>query len=865
MILVRIFTLLLLSFLVNPCAGQLTPIFYSTVEESRLLQGQYYGRFIPRLLAEDLAGLLEQSGAGRFEARPVQGKPSKGIMLLLDSSLNLEEEEGRLTSDGKGLVILRAKYATGMSYAAYSWLMDLGFRFYLPGKNWTKIPSLATSSLTKRMSKKYQPAFRMRMFFASGGSYAVKGLDEQRQMERDWQEWYQRNRMGCAYIAIEGHAAERFNIENKELIRKDSLILAPVAGKRQYAVEGKLDPTYSRGVEVFGDWVLKQYENKQQGWPRYLPPRRYASADMGDGLNYCRTPDCLRRFRSVSDQAMTIVNHAADKIKQRYPNGGVSTLAYTDRADTSSIDAARNVHVMVVPTAFQSVGTASMLMKRWAAKTKNISQYDYLNIGVWSWDKPFFHLSDYQDYLRFVRKLGIEGMHYETSLSSMASGILQYCILRHLCDTGAKPMTVLSEFCRDNFGRASGPVWQLFQEWYDSDVHLKTNYDHPGFYGDELGRFFTLLDRADSLAKDNRIIRKRIHEIKGYLVYLCMYQELHNELASLEEFQTDSRKKINHIRQILEYTWSLYDTRIFHNTQLGDLYSAQLNENEQADWDFRSNPRFDKFSGKSDKAIDDMYPIYRKKYLPQAHPLISFGANEFRRFLPYSADSIRISSIDETAFTNFMYPLSLYSPGAATIRIRYKVAEPQKPDPNQDKVGMLCLEKKDYSLVQPKIIREKNSTGIMQFSIPAAGHYRLYLGQYQACPAEWIVYPGKTLFYHQKKSIPMNGIRLQEAQDSKAGYPNKYLAVPVSNGGEGTIRFSMMYPTSANQTNWLDFRGNEAELRQTDKLPFYETVLSIENPLPGIWYYSNKVFRWPPVLINTSPIYLFLKYPPGNR
>ena len=103
----------------------------------------------------------------------------------------------------------------------------------------------------------------MRMYSASGGTPLVKGLDENRKIEKDWGTWHQRNRMGCDYITIGGHIGEAFNIAHRKEIESDSNIVAPSKGKRIYKVSSKLDPTYKKGVDMFADWIVDGFKKEQ--------------------------------------------------------------------------------------------------------------------------------------------------------------------------------------------------------------------------------------------------------------------------------------------------------------------------------------------------------------------------------------------------------------------------------------------------------------------------------------------------------------------------------------------------------------------------------------------------------------------------
>lgn len=850
---------LLICFLGLPAQKLLaaeTPVYYTVVNMPKGLNPTYYAGFEPRLLAEDLAGLLEQATGNKFVPTAYTGQKGPGIYLLINPALKFSSTEaGQVEQIAGQSVTISARFLTGLSYAMYSWLQELGFRFYLPGDNWTKVPRLTNLFVLKK-KKIYQPAFRMRMFLASGGTYAMKGLDENKAMEADWRRWYRRNRMGCAYIIVDGHVGESFNIEHRKEIEEDPAILAPVNNARKYRVDGKLDPTHEKGVEMYSGWVAGNYKKQKSGWPDFLPPKTFASADAGDGLNYCHTDACKKAFRTVSDQSFYIVNQAARKVRALDPKGGVSTLAYTERADTPGIRIEPNVHIMVVPTAFQYVSSPNNLVQRWAKKSKQVSVYEYLNIGVWAWDKPFFHLSDYHKKLQWYKRMNLEGIHAEASWSGMSSGILQYMILRYLCEPYADLEKVMDEFCADNFGAAASPMKKLLKAWYDSEAHLKTNYDHPSFEADELGLFIQWMDEAQSAPglteKNTRILR----EMKAYLVYLCKYYELFGSLGEAKKFSANPDAKKNKAREILQYTWKMYDTRIFHNTQLNDMYKTLLDDPERGLWDYRKGLPLRNTADSWETVAEKEYLHYKNAYMESAGIPLAITDALLESFLPQRADSIRIQSMDETSFTHFGYALSFYSGGAGELQIRYRTGKIGKPGSN-DKVSVVSVEKEDYQWMQTEQLAEPNQKGLLRFKIPGKGRYKLYLAQYQSTPLEWVILPGNQLFYHTRKSIMMNGIRMQEPP-SEASYPNRHIAIwtPAEVLPKG-VSFSVLYHSSTNTSKFYLQDGQRLDI--ISQLPYFHTAA-----LPAgnrVIFYENDVYRWPPVIQGMPALYLYLKFP----
>jgi len=833
-------------------------IYYSPVDMPAALKTNYYGQFDTKIMAEDLAALLGQATGQSFTAIPYKQDADKGIFLLLDSTSTYSSNEtGMLESDGRNFIRIKARYTTGISYAMYSWLEELGFHFYLPGDEWTIIPPLRSVFNKNILKKTYKPYFRLRMFNASGGIFPVKGLDENSANEKDWKKWYMRNRMGCDYISIDGHIGEYFNIVHKKEIEQDPTILAPTNGKRQYNEEGKLDPTNKKGVALFSDWIVEESKINQKRMPSFLPFKKYYSVDAGDGLNYCHTPECESQFRSVSDQVFSIANETARKIKLSDERKGVSMLAYTERADTASISIASNVHVMVVPTAFQSVSTSTELMQRWAKKTKNISQYDFLNIGVWAYDEPFFNLYQYHNNLKFIKSLGIEGMSFETSLSKFASGIQQYFILKFLCDPYQSADALLDEFCNNNFEQAASPIKKLLKEWYFSNIHLNTGFDKSSFNEDELGRFVKYILDAEATAGISNAAKKRIEELKAYTIYLCKFYEMFTDLKNLQAFTENPSLRSDKAEELLTYTWQMYNSKIFHNTQLNDMLKKYVSDNRKQLWDFRKSDHYKGITDNAANVIKTQFEIIKKKYLPAA-VIFSPLTDEFLAAnVKYSADSIRISTIDELAFGNYNYAIQFYSSQPGLLKISYRADSSIKKTNNQNKIAIIGVESADYSFIKNDFIYKENSNGTITYHIPAKGRYKLYLSQYNATHISYIIYPGKKLFYLEKRTILMNGLSLQDNAD-KRSYPNKYLAFIAPSAD--SLYFSNLYWSCTNSIKLYSDSGKDIPVNSS-RQPFVNTAALSKHNRGRFIFFENSIFRWPPVLKNAYPCYFFLKYP----
>ncbi len=858
--LISAFCFLVISFISFAQANTIN-IWYTPVQKPSYVWDEYYYYFAPKDLAEDAAILLKACTGLNFEVMSYDGKSKTGIFLLLDSSKNnLANEAAIVNSDGKTFLNITGKYATGVSYALYTYLEKAGFKFYLPGQKWTTIPTIKNVYQNKAINNEtWKPYFKVRTCFLSAGMHWVKNLDPQSNNLKEWNTWYRRNRMGSEYIVLGGHIGEAFNSYHQKEIESDSMILAPMDdGKRRFDLSAKLNPTYDKGVNLFIDWVGKQFVSDNKIVPSYIPLKTYQSIDPGDGLNYCHSVECNKKFKSISDQVFTIANKAAVKFKNLYPNAGVNLYAYSERADTPSFKIENNIHVTIVASAFQDVGTPTALIKRWAKKTKHTSIYDYLNIGVWGKDHPCFNLDSYFNYLDFVKQQNIEGFEYEAGGSSMAAGLIQYFILKYLANPYTDVEKQFDIFCTDVFGNAAPPLKKMLQEWYFSNDKLGTTYEQVTFNEAELGRFFNYVQEAAATKGLTALQQERIFQLKAYVVYLAKYYELRADVGELYLNRNNPMYVRNKTEDLLRYTWMLYPTLIFHNIQLNDVLKYSCNDDAiNKKWDWAYSDIYKDITANASAKVEEEFTNAFSKYSHQAQPVYTDIKGLMTKAYKLRTDTIRIKMIDAASFTNYRRALEMYCEAPTSISIFYKALPQKILESKTNNIGFISLIKDDYSVQSEAFISPNKLEGTVNFNIPKAGNYKVFFAQHHVVDYEYTIIPRNSLFYINNSIIPMNGLQVMDNADVKNKI-NKQLAFYTGNAD--SINYSMIYADYGNYLHVYNYKGEQK-------------ILTINNPPSNMsfklntdekntfMYFTNDVFRWPPQFKTTPPYYFYLKYP----
>lgn len=827
-------------------------VYYTPASMPSSMRDNYYSVMEPEVLAKDAAFLLSRATGKPFSVRPFRGETA-GVFLILDPSLESHHPESGLLQRNEQAVVIRARYVTGLSYALYSWLHEVGFRFYMPTDVWNHIPTIQ-NLFTTAADTLYAPSFKLRMFGASGGNFAVEGLDSQQQFRADWFTFYRRNRMGSHYLRIDGHMGEKFNLAHREEIEKDPAILAPVEGIRKYALSGKLDPTYSKGVQLFVRFILNRFKQEQANHPAFLPFKKYMSVDPGDGLNYCETPACQKAFPTIADQMYYIARTTLEALQQENPLAGVSTLAYSARTDTPVAPIPPGIHTMVVPGAFQTVTTPAEMLQRWALKTNSFSQYDFLNIGVWAYDQPFFNLTSYAKHIHYLKRINADGISMESTQSSFASGIPTWFILQQYADSSLKPEDAIRILCKDMFENAAEPVEKIFRLFYFSEAHLKTQLDHPAFYADELGTLIHYTRQAAAVSGLSNLAQQRIFQLKGYIVYLCKFYELFHSIQHKEWMDKGVINRAAVADNLLKLVWQLYTYRILHSTQINDLLKKLSKQPEI--WNYRKHD-YACFKGNHQKTIEQAFDTLQKHYPYQLHAY-ELSDESLRSIATASADSLRFMTQDEEAFKNFMYAIPLYAPSALTITIKYTTGKNAITLNASKNYALMGIERDDYGFMQHHFVHRTMDSGTLTFHLPAAGHYKLFLAQYQSTPVQWIIYPGGSIFYLNKKTLPHHGILLQDEPSST--YDNAYMA--VLNPSALVPGYRLSHYSSKNTIKLYNFQGERIPVdeKQSPHVLTFNSKASSE-----MLYYTNTVRRWPPVFYHTEPYLFFLKRPGKNN
>ena len=153
------------------------------------------GDLDPKVLdaVKDMAFWLQKMSGRTYKLVEDNENRREGIRLQWLEKTKLQRAiEKQVSNDGQSFYLEIKNQqnalivATGKSSfinGIYTFLQELGFRWYMPGDAWTIIPR--KSDVQLNITKTVTPAFRNRLYAGSGGIGAIPGVDPSNTFKKD--------------------------------------------------------------------------------------------------------------------------------------------------------------------------------------------------------------------------------------------------------------------------------------------------------------------------------------------------------------------------------------------------------------------------------------------------------------------------------------------------------------------------------------------------------------------------------------------------------------------------------------------------------------------------------------------------------
>jgi len=492
--------------------------------------------------AADVAMLLNKAKPGsNFIATSYSSTPLSGIILSYDSTIT-DNLACRVQSDGNSFIKFSAAEDNGLCFGLYQYLQELGFRFYLPGTIWQTIPSI--SNIYKKIDSIYYSDFKYNGWFVSGG-HNNWIMDKDRDYNWDtyagdngysWSLYQRRNGMTGQY-RFTGHRGDITTGAYLNTLQNNPCYVANFNNSRVANSSSVPDINSTAAMNLWATTIETKFTatnnavlNNKTLYINQYRKLNYNYFNIGievpDGARWGNSTDmngCQGNgYPKASDQHFILSNYTAEKINSIYPGKHFQVYAYSRHADVPSTDIAinNNIDVQLVSEVYQIVTSPNGLRNRWYNRTKNISEYNYLNLSAWSGETPAFSLSNLKETVQLAKAKKSQGLVWEASPAKFASLPYLYAANKSLLANVAIDST-LQEFCNSMFGNASQTVFELLHFWVDSkNITNVTSNKYKIPY------LLNLLSKADVQTQNSAgIVKERLLELKAYMHYMIMYLE----------------------------------------------------------------------------------------------------------------------------------------------------------------------------------------------------------------------------------------------------------------------------------------------------------------------------------------------------
>ncbi len=525
--------------------------------------------YLEKISGAEFARQKELRGHGIFVGTASRLPSSTRTRLGIDENFGVEEI---LVHSSGGSLYLVGGSEKGVSHAVFTFLRELGCRWYFPGELWEELPR--NTSIRGAWDIREKPDFSLgRRIWYGFGAYPKN--------RRDLELWNRQNRMGGRGELRIGHTwaglkPERDFAEHPEWF-------ALVDGKRSHA-----KPCYSHPevVKRMTEYALAAAASG----------RKCVSVSAPDGLGFCECARCRDVFKGAkpydahrtlfakrpngpvvnitSETLFRAVNTAAKAVAEKHLDVTIACYAYSAYSHPPSFDLHPNVYIQTT-TAFRRTPLESNeQLAQFGAKAKRLGVREYYSVFQWDWDWPHPGKTSPEQLakdLRFFHANGVDAINAEASNNWAARGLGYYIAAQLLWDVDAKTKPLLADFYTRAFGPAARAMERYFVRWYGMSAAVS---DHPELPEqvppfekkidlDAMRGAFRDLDAATVATPASSRYRARVDAFRSYLHYLLLRHRL--ELAGKSG---DKDAIIAAIRAETEFGGRLNDTNLIHSRAL---------------------------------------------------------------------------------------------------------------------------------------------------------------------------------------------------------------------------------------------------------------------------------------------------------
>lgn len=277
--------------------------------------------------------------------------------------------------------------------------------------------------------------------------------------------------------------------------------------------------------------ILKQIED--------YPDCDTYSLSQNDWLNPCECKECkklIKRYGSQSGVLIWFVNQVADRVKKRYPNKYISTLAYQYTMPApKNIKPRDNVIIYLCDIEDCTLhdwdnckenAAFYKALREWSSLTKNIYVNDYVsNFMEYPLPVPNFHL--FQSKIKKCKELGCRGFRaYGSNMTPNGafSALKNYVLAQLLWNPYQNVDNLVNDFLRHYYESSAKYVreyYDLLQSKVGPDVHMHNfdSYKHKMYDDAFIKKVNTILTKAAKTA-NSEVVHNRVEDLQITPAYI---------------------------------------------------------------------------------------------------------------------------------------------------------------------------------------------------------------------------------------------------------------------------------------------------------------------------------------------------------
>ncbi|MDP2385438.1 MAG: T9SS type A sorting domain-containing protein [Bacteroidota bacterium] len=711
--------LLLLVSVFSVCKSQ--TIYYDGIEDPGVL---YYNEDSTlRETAIDLVGLFNKAlNVNTFSIAPLTDTSiTTGIFLKIDTNLLSTQRLQYCTavSDGINKITFIASSSNGVRFGVYSYLAELGFKFYSPDSLWDIIPSLTTPYTL--LSKVYKTPVEMHGWFGTGG-FGVNAIDSTGSVMADkWSKFQRRNNMSNEYRGG-GHIGEEWLSTNLSFLQANPCYVAEHNGQINFT-PGIMPNVLNPAAKLH--WANFAHTSFLSSYPERDPfMRGRISIEAADATLWGNTnsQNCnTSNWPSMSEQQFTLANYTTNYLKSQisFPFKTIA-YAYAVHSDPPSFSLDTSI-LLGVAAGWQLETSVVGQLYRWHLVHQNLFEYDYLNIPDFNQQYPYASLKYLKNQANRINNWQTDGIQYESTYSIFAGAFLLQPFHKALMD-GSNVENNQNTLVNDLFPGSKSKINELFNLWFNDNHFLASPFQYESKHRFPL--YFSIINQADGLAL-GADEKKRIRMLKSYMHYLTLINDV-------KAFPADTCAQEDALVQTLcNYVVRIYKTGIINaHQQLNITLSQEATRSKLLDWvtyDTIGNPTwlngpFNAQTPITDAEIDAEFISDTIKYAKHCNfkyvePFDIIEEACKSNLIP--KDTIRIHLF---SYYDNGQLFSLYAPTAGNIQIKFK-----KDANSINKRLTFTIDSDDQLYTHTEYIDSITQSGTFSLSIPSSGTYQLLI------------------------------------------------------------------------------------------------------------------------------------------